>query len=66
MQTTNFAGIKGRKEKLRFMTAMPIDILFEIFCQLEPVDLLHLSRATKDLRNILIASDANFVWEMVL
>ena len=47
------------------MTAMPIDVLFEIFSQLEPVDLLHLSRATKDLRKILIASGANFVWEMV-
>ena len=47
------------------MTKMPMDILFEIFARLEPIDLLHLSRAAKDLRNILIAPDVNFLWEMV-
>jgi hypothetical protein len=50
--------------KLVSMTEMPIDILFEMFAQLELVD-LHLSRASKDLRNILITSNANFLWKLV-
>ena len=57
--------IKGKKGKLRNMTKMPIDILFEVFGQLEPVDLLHLSRATKELRAILITSNATFLWKRV-
>ena len=65
MQPANDARVKSRKGKLRNMTEMPIDILFEIFGKLEPIDLLHLSRANKDLRAILIASAANFLWEMV-
>jgi F-box domain len=65
-QPGKYDRIKGKKKgRLVFMTEMPIDILFEIFAQLEPVDLLHLSRASKDLRNILITSNANFLWKLV-
>lgn len=66
-QPANYAGVKGRKKgKLAFiMTEMPMDISFEIFAQLEPVDLLHLSRASKGLRSILITSNANILWKLV-
>jgi hypothetical protein len=66
-QPAKYAGVKGRKKgKLAFiMTEMPMEISFEIFAQLEPVDLLHLSRASKGLRSILIASNANILWKLV-
>ena len=64
-QPVNYAKIKGKKGKLKDMTKMPIDILFEVFSQLEPVDLLHLSRATKELRAMLITSNATFLWKRV-
>jgi hypothetical protein len=67
LQPAKYASVNTgrRKGKLIFMTEMPLEILFEIFAQLEPDDLLHLSRANKDLRNILINSNANFLWKMV-
>ena len=65
-QPVHHAKFKGRKPvKLVFMQEMPMDILFEAFVHLEPADLLHLSRASKDLRNILIASNAIFLWKLV-
>jgi hypothetical protein len=60
MQLGTYARVKGRKGKLKNMTELPIDIWFEVFAQLEPLDLLHLSRATKDLRNMLVAPSANY------
>ena len=63
--TQTDAKNKSRKGKLKNMTKMPIDILFEVFGQLEPVDLLHLSRATKELRAMLITSNATFLWKRV-
>jgi len=62
-KAANYARVKSRKGKLRNLTEILLDILFEVFGQLEPVDLLHLSRATKDLRIILITSI--FLWKMV-
>ncbi|KAL1754822.1 hypothetical protein FB107DRAFT_263016 [Schizophyllum commune] len=42
---------------------MPCDILYEIFGCLHPLDLLHLSRATKALRAILLSRSATSVWK---
>jgi hypothetical protein len=64
-QPTNCARVKGRRGKLRNTTKMPLDVLYEVFGQLEPVDLLHLSQATKNLRAILLASTATFLWTRV-
>lgn len=47
------------------MTNMPVDILYETFSHLEPLDLLHLSRATKDLRALLLTKAALAVWQSV-
>ncbi|KAG1785897.1 uncharacterized protein HD556DRAFT_84031 [Suillus plorans] len=54
----------GRKKKtLSLIVTMPIDILFEIFGLLEPVDLLHLSRTTKAFRKVLLSNNAVSVWK---
>jgi len=62
---TNYKRVKGKRGHLKMITEMPMDILLEIFCQLEPVDLLHLSRASKSLRGILVANNIEYIWKMV-
>ncbi|KAF8211878.1 hypothetical protein K438DRAFT_1805505 [Mycena galopus ATCC 62051] len=52
-----------KRGKLRFMTEVPLDVLFEIFGQLLPVDILNLSCASKALRDILLRKSAAFVWK---
>ncbi|SJL13377.1 uncharacterized protein ARMOST_16819 [Armillaria ostoyae] len=42
---------------------IPFDVLFEICEHLEPLDLLHLSRTTKDLRAILLQRSSSFIWK---
>jgi len=63
---TNYKRVKGKRGHLKMITEMPMDILFEIFCQLEPIDLLHLSRASKSLRGILVAENIIYIWKMVI
>ncbi|KAH7924491.1 hypothetical protein BV22DRAFT_1035091 [Leucogyrophana mollusca] len=41
---------------------MPMDILFEIFGHLRPIDLLHLARTTKEFRRVLLHRSAMSVW----
>lgn len=50
---------------LDIMNEMPNDILLEIFCQVDPIDLFHISRATKTLRDLITRSNSGFVWERV-
>jgi len=58
--------VRGRRGHLKLMTEMPLDILLEIFSYLQPMDLLHLARATKALRAILMQrSGAASVWKSV-
>ncbi|KAF8211882.1 hypothetical protein K438DRAFT_1805513 [Mycena galopus ATCC 62051] len=52
-----------KRGKLQFMTEVPLDVLFEIFGQLLPVDLLNLSCASRTLRDILLRKSAAFVWK---
>ena len=61
----DFRKIKGRRGALKTMTEMPVDILVEIFSQLQPIDLLHVSRATKDLRAIVLGPHAKYLWVQV-
>jgi len=61
----NFRRVKGRKGKLRIMTEIPVDTLLEIFSHVEPLDLLHLSWATKDLHALITASRNSFLWTRV-
>ncbi|KAJ7510166.1 hypothetical protein B0H11DRAFT_1957992 [Mycena galericulata] len=52
-RTRRFPG----RGKLRMLPEMPLDILFEIFGQLDPPDVLRLSRTTKALRNSAFMND---------
>lgn len=45
------------------MTEMPLDTLLEIFDQLEPLDLLHLSWSSKSLNAIIMGKAARFLWD---
>ncbi|KAF9031552.1 hypothetical protein BDZ89DRAFT_621684 [Hymenopellis radicata] len=49
--------------KLSQLTEINLDVLFEIFSYLEPLDLLRMSRTTKDLRALLMKKETAFVWE---
>ncbi|KZT22643.1 hypothetical protein NEOLEDRAFT_635298 [Neolentinus lepideus HHB14362 ss-1] len=52
-----------RKGKLSLMVDMPLDILFEIFQHLQPLDLLHTARTTKALRGIIMFPSSKCIWE---
>ncbi|KAG6828818.1 hypothetical protein H0H92_006643 [Tricholoma furcatifolium] len=59
-------GRRGRRRgKLRFITEMPMDILYETFSYLQPADLLRLSRANKTLRSTVLNRRANYIWKQV-
>ncbi|KAI0822848.1 hypothetical protein BC628DRAFT_1326507 [Trametes gibbosa] len=55
-------GPKSRRRILSKLVDMPLDILYEIFGLLHPLDLLNLSRTTKALRNILMQHSAISIW----
>lgn len=55
--------VRGKRGLLRQLTEMPLDILFEIFGQLNPLDVLNLARTTKALRGILMQRSAVSVWK---
>jgi F-box domain len=51
--------------KLKLMTEMPLDVLFETFIHLQPHDLLSLSQASRSLRAILLNPTATSIWKSV-
>ncbi|KAF8996615.1 hypothetical protein BDQ17DRAFT_1544664 [Cyathus striatus] len=53
----------GKRDALKQLAEMPIDVWFEIFVLLEPLDLVHLTRMSKSLRNFLIWPSASIVWK---
>jgi len=57
--------VKGKRGYLLFVTEMPLDILLEVFSNLEPIDLLHLSRASQSLRKILTSTNTAYIWKLV-
>ncbi|KAF8810052.1 hypothetical protein BYT27DRAFT_7186905 [Phlegmacium glaucopus] len=54
---------RGKRGLLRQLVEMPLDVLFEIFGHLNPLDLLHVARTTKDLRAILMSRSSTSVWK---
>ncbi|KAF9461968.1 hypothetical protein BDZ94DRAFT_1220801 [Collybia nuda] len=52
--------VKGR---LAALLSLPLDVLFEIFGHLLPQDILHLSRLTKEFRNLILAKSARPIWK---
>jgi len=61
----NRSRIKGKRENSKFMKDIPVDVLLEIFSYLGPEDLLHLSRVSKSLHDLLISDDLTFLWKLV-
>ncbi|KIK59136.1 hypothetical protein GYMLUDRAFT_44891 [Collybiopsis luxurians FD-317 M1] len=58
-----FRKVRGKLGLLeRLAKDMPLDVILEIFCYLDPGDLLRLARTTKDLRGILMSKSSEFVW----
>jgi hypothetical protein len=57
--------VKGRRGLLKFMTEIPMDVLYEILNALEPIDLLYLSWANKALHSIVMGKSARYIWERV-
>ncbi|KAF8907452.1 hypothetical protein CPB85DRAFT_1391918 [Mucidula mucida] len=55
--------VRGKRGILQKMTDTPLDVLFEIFSYLDPIDLLRISRTTKDLRQLLMSKSSAFIWE---
>lgn len=53
---------RSRPGKLQELPNMPLDILFEIFEHLLPLDILRLSRTSKDLRRIILP--AKSIWRI--
>ncbi|EPQ54501.1 hypothetical protein GLOTRDRAFT_139079 [Gloeophyllum trabeum ATCC 11539] len=52
--------------KLARLPSLPLDILFEIFGHLPPLDVLHLARTTKALRRILMHRSSVGIWRAAL
>ncbi|KIK59137.1 hypothetical protein GYMLUDRAFT_44893 [Collybiopsis luxurians FD-317 M1] len=58
-----FRGVRGKLGLLeRLAKDMPLDVILEIFCYLDPGDLFRLARTTKDLRGILMSKSSEIVW----
>ncbi|KAG6873373.1 hypothetical protein C0995_016482 [Termitomyces sp. Mi166 len=55
--------VRGRRGKLEQISQLSLDVLFEIFSQLDPIDILNLSRTSKTLRNILMRRSSLYVWK---
>ncbi|KDR77418.1 hypothetical protein GALMADRAFT_65553 [Galerina marginata CBS 339.88] len=49
-------------DKLEKIVDLPVDIVFEIFGWLNPVDLLSLSRTSKNWRALLMTRSSTSVW----
>ncbi|KAF9466241.1 hypothetical protein BDZ94DRAFT_1251484 [Collybia nuda] len=58
--------IHGGRGTLEGLIGMPLDVLFEIFGHLNPLDVLYLARTTKPLRDVLMRRSAMSVWKRAL
>ncbi|KAF8171119.1 hypothetical protein BJ912DRAFT_129806 [Pholiota molesta] len=72
-RTENSVGTSKRaarrtagRAKLGLLPSVPLDVLFEIFSHLAPLDLLRLARTTKELRKLLLHRSSTFVWKAAL
>ncbi|KAF9523114.1 hypothetical protein CPB83DRAFT_863488 [Crepidotus variabilis] len=51
------------RAKLGLLPSLPLDILFEIFTHLMPIDVLHLTRTTKAFRTLLLHRSSTGLWK---
>ncbi|KAK0239425.1 hypothetical protein EDD85DRAFT_449636 [Armillaria nabsnona] len=56
---------RGKLGRLEGLMDMPLDVWYDIFAHLYPLDLLHLARSTKAFRTILMCKSSLFVWRIV-
>ncbi|KAJ3763100.1 hypothetical protein EV360DRAFT_78690 [Lentinula raphanica] len=60
-----FRGVRGKLGLLEILVKdMPLDVILEIFCYLEPRDLLRLARTTKEFRGILMSKTSEGIWRI--
>ncbi|KAK7051558.1 hypothetical protein VNI00_004537 [Paramarasmius palmivorus] len=64
-QKRRVIALGKRSARLSKLPDLPLDILLEIFGHLAPLDLLHLSRTSKDLRKLLLHKSATSTWRGV-
>ncbi|KAI9065544.1 hypothetical protein FKP32DRAFT_1674668 [Trametes sanguinea] len=48
--------------KLRQVLDLPMDVFFEVAAHLQPLDILQLSRVSKELREVLLSRHHRYVW----
>ncbi|KIJ66542.1 hypothetical protein HYDPIDRAFT_26881 [Hydnomerulius pinastri MD-312] len=63
LKPTKSAKLRSRKVNLAELPSLPLDILFEIFGHLDPLDVLYLARTTKEFRRVLMHRSATSVWK---
>lgn len=75
-------SVRASRAKLRLLISVPLDVLFEvrilfanllspcnacqIFCHLMPLDILRLSRTTKEFRQLLLHRSSTVIWKAAL
>ncbi|EMD33489.1 hypothetical protein CERSUDRAFT_126194 [Gelatoporia subvermispora B] len=55
--------VRGKRGSLQEVNNMPLEIVFEIFSQLDPGDLVSLIRTNKDIRQLLLRRSSAFIWQ---
>lgn len=59
------AHVKGCRGRLKLIIEIPLETLHEIFRNLERIDLLHMSWASKSLNTIVMGKSARYIWQEV-
>ncbi|TDL24622.1 hypothetical protein BD410DRAFT_96947 [Rickenella mellea] len=54
-----------RKGRLSLLPTLAMDILFEVFVRLQPLDILNIMYTSKGFRDLLIAPSSIFIWKTV-
>ncbi|KAF9473294.1 hypothetical protein BDN70DRAFT_397879 [Pholiota conissans] len=55
--------VRGKRGLLKKLVEMPVDILFEIFSCLDPLDLVYMARTTRALRALLTGPSSKLIWK---
>ncbi|KAH8099253.1 hypothetical protein BXZ70DRAFT_1009070 [Cristinia sonorae] len=56
-------NLRGRRGVLQELPNMPLDILFEVFSHMHPLDLLNLCRTSKSFRQLLMDKTSVIFWK---
>ncbi|KAF9074120.1 hypothetical protein BDP27DRAFT_1288092 [Rhodocollybia butyracea] len=60
--TVGKKGNRGKRGQLKNFQTFPLDIVLEIFSYLEPLDVLRLSRTSRDMRTFLMTRNNTIIW----